>query len=225
MIDTSNSAQNTLLRSLQELSAKPDKQKKLGQEDFFRLMTTQLQNQDPTKPMDNENFLAQIAQFSIVSGVGDLQKSFDSLSQSLVSNQALQATNLVGRQVLAPTGVASLDANGALKGSVDLPVASNQVTINIQDASGQTVRRLEMGSQAAGPVPFQWNGIRDDGQFATPGKYFLTAEAVTTDGQTEAVDTLVASTVRSVTLNKDGGLMLDLDGVGPLDFNQVREIL
>jgi flagellar hook assembly protein FlgD len=67
--------------------------------------------------------------------------------------------------------------------------------------------------------------LRDDGQYATPGKYFVTAEAVTTDGRTEAVETLVASQVRSVTLNKSGGLMLDLEGVGALDFDQVREIL
>jgi len=225
MIDTTNSTQNTLLRTVQDLSKQPDKTQQLGQDDFFRLMTTQLQNQDPTKPMDSENFLAQIAQFSMVSGIGNLQKSFDTLSQSLVSNQALQATNLVGRQVLAPSGVATLDANGGLKGSVDLPSASSQVTVSIQDASGQTIRRLELGSQTAGSVPFQWNGMKDDGTFAAPGRYLVTAEAVTSDGQTQAVDTLAASTVNSVTLNKDGGLMLDLNGVGPVDFSQVREIL
>lgn len=224
MIDTNNNVSDSVFRTLKELGAKSEKQE-LGQEDFFRLMTAQLENQDPTKPIDNENFLAQIAQFSVVSGIGDLQKSFDTLSESLVSNQALQATNLVGHKVLAPTGIASLDANGAVKGSVELPVASSQVTISVRDTSGQIVRRLEMGNQAAGTVPFQWNGLRDDGQFAGAGKYFVTAEAVTMDGKTEAVETLVASEVRSVTLNKSGGLMLDLEGVGPLDFDQVREIL
>jgi flagellar basal-body rod modification protein FlgD len=224
MIETDNSVQEDIFRSLRELSGKKEKQE-LGQDEFLKLMTAQLENQDPTKPLDNENFLAQIAQFSIVSGVGDLQKSFDKLSDSLVSNQALQATNLVGRKVLAPTGVAALDASGAVKGSVDLYSASNQVTVKIHDASGEVIRHLEMGAQAAGTVPFQWNGLRDDGQYATPGKYFVTAEAVTTDGRTEAVETLVASQVRSVTLNKSGGLMLDLEGVGALDFDQVREIL
>ena len=225
MIDTQNSATGVDFRTLQDLTAKDAaKGKSLGQEDFLKLMTTQLQNQDPMKPMENGNFLAQIAQFSTVQGIGDLNSNFSALSASLVSNQALQATNLVGHQVLAPTGVAALKSGGSIRGSVAWPAASGDVVVNVRDQAGQVVRRLELGSQAAGSVDFKWDGLKNDGTFAAPGSYFLSAEA-SVNGQFESVDTLLASDVRSVTLSNSGGLLLDLDGVGALDFSEVRQIL
>ena len=223
MINTENGLQGLEFRTVQELSAEKSR-KELGQEEFLELMTAQLQNQDPMKPMESGEFLTQIAQFSTVEGVGDLNEAFAKLSESLVSNQALQAANLVGRSVLAPTGLAALSEGGSIGGAVDLPVASSDVAVNVYDQAGQLVRRLELGSQAAGSVSFQWDGLQDDGQFAAPGTYFVSAEA-SVDGQTEAVDTVLASKVRSVTLSNSGGLLLDLEGVGSLDFSEVQQIL
>jgi len=223
MIETQNGLSGAEFRTVQDLNAKSSR-KELGQEQFLELMTTQLQNQDPFKPMESGDFLSQIAQFSTVEGIGDLNDAFSGLSQSLVSNQALQATNLVGREVLAPTGVAALSQGGSIRGNVELPAASGEVVVNVYDQAGQVVRRLELGSQAAGPVTFQWDGLKNDGQFASPGNYFISAEA-SIDGQFEAVETLLASEVRSVTLSNSGGLLLDLDGIGSLDFSEVRQIL
>ena len=223
MINTENGLQGFDFRSVQDLTVEKSR-KELGQEEFLQLMTAQLQNQDPMKPMESGDFLTQIAQFSTVEGVGDLNESFAALSQSLVSNQALQAANLVGRSVLAPTGLAALAEGGTISGAVELPAASNDVSVNLYDQSGQLVRRLELGSQAAGEAAFQWDGLKDDGQFAPPGTYFVSAEA-NVDGRTEAIDTLLESRVRSVTLSNSGGLLLDLEGVGSLDFSEVAQIL
>jgi len=223
MIDTQNGTQGIDLRTVNELNAKTA-DKAIGQEEFLKLMTTQLQNQDPFKPMESGDFLTQIAQFSTVEGIGDLNTGFAELSQSLVSNQALQATNLVGRQVLAPTGVAALEQGGTIRGSVELPAASGDVVVNVYDQAGQVVRRLELGAQSSGPVAFQWDGLKNDGTFAAPGAYFVSTEA-SIDGQYESVETLLVSDVRSVTLSNSGGLLLDLNGIGALDFKEVRQIL
>ncbi len=223
MIDTQNGTQGIDLRTVNELNAKTAK-KGIGQEEFLKLMTTQLQNQDPFKPMESGAFLTQIAQFSTVEGIGNLNKGFSELSQSLVSNQALQATSLVGRQVLAPTGVAALGQGGTISGSVELPAASGDVVVNVYDQAGQVVRRLELGAQPSGSVAFKWDGLKNDGTFAEPGSYFVSSEA-SIDGKNEAVETLLVSDVRSVTLSNSGGLLLDLDGVGALDFKEVRQIL
>jgi len=75
-----------------------------------------------------------------VTGIQDLQKSFDSLSTSLVSNQALQAASLVGRDVLAPTGLGVLESGQSIRGSVELSSASPKVAVNIYDSAGQKVR-------------------------------------------------------------------------------------
>lgn len=224
MINSNQSSIDSLgLRSLSDLN-KVGKDAKLDQEDFLELMTTQLQNQDPFKPMENGDFLAQMAQFSTVDGIQNLQKSFEQLSQSLVSNQALQAAGLVGRSVLAPTGLAALEPGGAVKGVVQLPASSGEVTVQVTDFSGQTIRSLSLGSQAAGNAQFQWDGLMDNGQYAPAGTYFVTAQAMQDGGQA-AVETLISSTVDSVTLGDANGLLLDLRGVGQLDFAQVRQIL
>ncbi len=223
MIDSQNGIPGVEFRSVQDLN-KENTRKELGQEEFLKLMTTQLQNQDPFKPMENGDFLAQIAQFSTVEGIGNLNTGFEELSSSLVSNQALQASSLIGRSVLAPTGVASLDQGGSIRGTAQIPAASSEVAVSVYDQAGQLVRRINLGSQAAGDVEFQWDGLRDDGQYATPGNYFVSAEA-SVDGRNEAVETLLASEVRSVTLSNSGGLLLDLDGIGSMDFNEVRQIL
>lgn len=223
MINSNNPVTGAEFRTLQDLNAESTR-KELGQEDFLELMTAQLQNQDPMKPMENGDFLAQIAQFSTVEGIGDLNEGFAALSESLVSNQALQATNLVGRKVLAPTGVGALQQGGSISGTIELPAASGDVVVNVYDRAGQVIRRLELGSQAAGSNEFKWDGLRDDGQFATPGNYFISAEA-SIDDTYETVESLIASDVRSVTLSNSGGLLLDLDGIGSLDFSEVRQIL
>ena len=223
MIDSQKGLGGVEFRTLQDISAESSR-KELGQEEFLELMTTQLQNQDPLKPMENGDFLAQIAQFSTVEGIGDLNENFSALSESLVSSQALQETNLVGRRVLAPTGVASLAQGGSIRGSLELPAASGEVVVNVYDQSGQVIRRLELGSQAAGSAEFKWDGLKNDGTFAAPVNYFISAEA-NIDDQFESVETLLASEVRSVTLSNSGGLLLDLDGIGSLDFSEVRQIL
>ncbi len=223
MIETNNSTDTLGFRSVADLN-KENERKELGQEDFLELMTTQLQNQDPFKPMENGDFLAQIAQFSTVDGIQGLETAFGEFSQSMVSNQALQASNIVGRNVLAPTGLAALEEGGAIKGVAELPAGSGQVTVTITDTAGQTVRRLSLGQQPAGPVEFQWDGLKDDGQYAAPGTYFVTSSALYSEGDT-ALDTALASKVNGVTLSKGGGLLLDLKGVGQLDFGEVRQIL
>ena len=197
----------------------------LGQQDFLNLMLTQLKDQDPTKPMDSSAFLGQLAQFSTVSGIGDLQKAFTGFSSSISSNQALQAAGLVGHTVLAPSGSGRLNAGGGIDGAVDLPSSAGQVTVNVYDTNGQLVRQMPLGTQAGGLAGFHWDGRTNDGSNAPPGVYVISA-AAQIDGKDQAVDTLVADHVDSVNIGKNGsGLTLNLSGLGSVDFSTVREIM
>ncbi len=212
------------LRSTQQLQATEAPTQELGQGDFMELMVTQLRNQDPFKPMENGDFIAQMAQFSTVSGIAELQESFSALSDSLVSNQALQAASLVGHSVLAPSNIGSLEAGGAISGSLEIPATSSNVSVSVYDQTGQLVRNLQLGQQGAGVTEFTWDGIMDNGQFAAPGSYFLAAEAEY-DGQYAALETMIESQVENVTLDQSGGLLLGLSGGVTLDFSEIRQIL
>ncbi|GAB4356953.1 MAG: flagellar hook assembly protein FlgD [Gammaproteobacteria bacterium] len=207
-------------------SSKPNKPNdKLLQEDFLELMVAQLKNQDPMKPMESGEFLGDIAQFGTVSGIQDLQESFAALSESIYSNQALQAAALVDRSVLVPLDQGVLPEGGALAGVVELPVSTSQLTVSIHDGAGSLVRRISLGAHAAGLPRFQWDGLMDDGSYATPGRYQVRAEAVI-DGETTSLSPLIEAEVRSVTLGGSGqGLRLDLEQLGTIDFSMVRQIL
>lgn len=195
----------------------------LGLGTFLKLMVTQLNNQDPFKPMENGEFLGQIAQFASVSGLDKLNNSFDELSGSITSGQALQAGSLVGREVLAPTDAGYLPAGGSLRGQVTLEQSSPQVVLRVTDRVGQLVREMPLGAVPAGPLNFAWDGLDESGGYAAPGVYQVSVEAVQ-DDRSEDLFTQVFSRVESVNLGGRNGLMLNLEGLGPIAFNSVQQI-
>lgn len=194
----------------------------LGQEEFFELMLTQLKNQDPFEPLESGEFLSQIAQFSSVQSLGQLNASFDTLSSSIVSNQALQGAALVGRSVLAPTDVGTLGQSGEVTGAVDLDASTTALQIRIQDASGQIVRQIDLGAQPAGLNRFRWGGNTDFGVPAAPGVYTITAQYFDSTGM-QATPVLVDSVVNSVSVGPRG-LSLHLDSDREVSFDSIREI-
>jgi flagellar basal-body rod modification protein FlgD len=199
-----------------------DDRTQLGQDDFLRLMTAQLQNQDPFKPMENGEFLGQIAQFSTVSGIQEMQASLSGLTSALTSNQTLQAATLVGRGVRVPSDTAYLFAEGGLSGAAELP-SSGALTVEITDASGQVVRRLSLGTHAAGSAEFSWDGLDDAGERLPEGRYGIRAQ-LDTGSATSSVDVSTVGLVRSVSLGSDG-LSLNLYGMDPVRLDQVSQIL
>ncbi len=208
----------------QQAVAKGDE---LGQEAFMRLMVAQLENQDPSKPMDNFEFLSQIAQFGTVDGIQGLQDSMAGLVTSLTANQGLQASNLIGREVLSSygTGVLPASEGGSLNGKVELPVSAGGLRVSIQDEAGNLVRTIELGPQSAGNIAFGWDGINNAGGQAVPGTYQVTAEALI-DGQMLAVPAFTATRVESVSLTGGGAqATLNVTGGGTLPLSDVREFL
>lgn len=196
----------------------------LGQGDFLKLMVTQLNNQDPMKPMESGDFLGQIAQFSTVSGIGDLQTSFAEFASSVSNDQALQAANLVGRRVSVPLQAGVLAAAGSIDGELTLPASSPDVVINISDQAGQLIKTIPLGTQSTGTVPFSWDGTRADGTSAAPGLYNIDARA-RIDGQNFELDTQISANVESVTLGGLGKpLQLNLSGLGSVPFSNVSRI-
>jgi flagellar basal-body rod modification protein FlgD len=196
----------------------------LGGADFLTLMLAQLKNQDPTSPIDSNLFLNQLAALSEVQGITQLNTSFSSLSNSLVSNQALQASSLLGHQVLVASATGSLDANGTLSGAVTVPQSTSQLVLNITDASGALVQQLDLGAQSAGLAGFSWDGKLADGTQAPAGQYGLSAQMAGATSGTAAA-TSVYGIVDSVTMGAgQTGLTLNVGGLGSVPFSSVQQI-
>lgn len=212
---------NLGLSSLTLGSANDKERSELGQEQFLELMTTQLKNQDPFKPLESGEFLGQLAQFGTVAGLSQLNESFDSLATSLSSDQALQASNLVGRSVLVESSLGYLPAGGRMSGALEVDGRATGVRVQILSASGELVRSIDLGTQS-GTVNFVWGGETDAGDVAPPGTYQIQAQAVGGGGE-RALPTLINAFVNSVAVGRQG-LDLNLRGIGDLSFDAVREI-
>jgi len=214
------------LASLQLASSNANKAKKeLGQEDFLALMIQQLKNQDPLKPMENGEFIGQMAQFSTVSGIADMSKSIAGLTDAFNSGQALQAASMVGRTVLTEANAALYSGTKPVAGAVDLPRATADGVVRVYTAAGELVRELPLGTQQAGLANFTWDGTLANGQPAPAGRYRFTAAIANPAGDT-ALTTYLASKVESVTLAGDGsGSQIRTDSGATVRLSQVKAVM
>lgn len=210
------------LRSSDTLTPPRERRTVLNQEDFMTLLSTQLKYQDPSKPMEANEMVAQMAQLSMVTGVSDIKQALTDLSSSLSSSRTAQASQLVGREVLLEGESTLLPLGGALKGAVNLPADAADLKISIYDPAGRLVRQVTLGPQPAGLVRFAWDGSLPDGTGATPGRYRVYADP----GTGAAEPTLAAARVDSVLLGGDGqATQLVLDGYGVTDLGAVKQVM
>jgi flagellar basal-body rod modification protein FlgD len=214
------------LAGLQLASSAANKAKKeLGQEDFLALMIQQLKNQDPLKPMENGEFIGQMAQFSTVSGIADMSKSIAGLTEAFNSGQALQAASMVGRTVLTEAGSGTFTGTKPVAGAVELPYATSSAVVRVYTNAGELVRELPLGTQQAGLSNFSWDGTLANGQPAPAGRYKFTAAIESPAGAT-ALTTYLASKVESVTLAGDGsGSQIRTDSGATVRLSQVKAVM
>ena len=198
---------------------------KLGQDEFLKLMTAQLNNQDPLKPMQSGEFFTQIAQFSSVAGMQELQDSFKQVASAMFSSQVLQASAMIGRSVLVPGQRVTLEGGKEVTGMVELGASTPSLQVSVYDAAGQLVRRLDLGQQSAGEVTFQWDGRNDKGEALPAGEYVLRAEAQY-DGGFEGLQTYVAARVESVAVGAGGqGVTLNLAGRESVGLAGIKRVM
>ncbi len=197
----------------------------LDQSDFLTLLTTQLANQDPLSPVENSEFIGQMAQFASLDSLQTLVTQFDDLSTSLTSNQALQASSLVGRHVLIPSSVGHVpDESTGMSGQLNLPSYVTNLRFEIRDSSGQLVRSIDVGDREAGDIEFFWDGRNEAGDFLGQGQYEVAAFGAV-NGTTEQIPTSIRAQVHSVNLGgASGGIFLNLTGLGQVNFNDVKEV-
>jgi flagellar basal-body rod modification protein FlgD len=197
---------------------------KLDQKSFLQLMIAQFRNQDPTKPQDPSQFLGQLAQFSTVSGIQDMQGSIAALSDSLRSSNVLSGANLVGHSILAPHDAASRGDGEAISGAIDVPSGASNLQITVKDSSGQLVRTFDVNA-SEGLSEFSWNGVNDRGEATSAGTYSITAQANVL-GKNESLPVLLNTRVDSVTIDAaTNNLVLNTRGLGAIAMSDVRRVM
>ncbi|MBI2380975.1 MAG: flagellar hook assembly protein FlgD [Gammaproteobacteria bacterium] len=212
------------LRRVSDQQSSRIPKKELSQDDFLKLLTTQLRNQDPLKPLDNNEFIAQMAQFSSVDSLQKLQGSFETLSSSLTSNQALQASALVGRSVLVNGNYGYLSDEQGIGGYIDVPRGAENIKITIENSAGVVVREQSVPQLDAGEQPFAWDGKDSSGTDLPSGRYRIVVSG-SVGGKTETFTTQFYARVDSVNLGRNGeGITLNLAGMGKVPLADVTQI-
>jgi flagellar basal-body rod modification protein FlgD len=131
----------------------------LGQDDFLKLMTAQLTSQDPFKPLDNTQMVAQMAQFSQVAGIAEMNASLASIAQQLSGGgRVTDASSWIGRAMLVDSAIAAPLSDGSYRGEFTLAGAAEAVTVALVDDSGATVHSQDFGARGAGEIAFNWDG-------------------------------------------------------------------
>lgn len=192
-----------------------------AQANFLKLLVTQMQNQDPMNPMDNAQMTSQIAQLNTVSGINQLNATVQSLASTLQASQALQASSLLGRDVLVAGSSFKL-SQGQAAMAMDLDKAADTVTVTIRDGAGKVVRTLSAGAQPAGAQNILWDGSTDGAGSAADGNYRFEIQALR-NGQAVTATTLAAGRVDSVAMAASG-LTLSVAGLGNVALADVKQV-
>ncbi|BFI97098.1 MAG: flagellar hook assembly protein FlgD [Rhodanobacter sp.] len=196
----------------------------LSQADFLQLLTAQLQAQDPTNPMDNTQFVSQLAQFSQLASTQSLNSTVNGLSSQVSSamqtSQVLGSVDLVGRNVLVPSDNLSY-AGSAVSGAVGVSNASNDVQLVIKDGSGKEVRTIDLGAQQPGLANFSWDGKDDAGNAVPAGSYTIAAA----DQGGNALSTYASGSVSGVGYGGSSvGTYVQVNGVGGVPLSSIAQI-
>jgi len=195
----------------------------LGQDAFLQLLVTQLEYQDPLDPMDDKDFVAELAQFSSLEQLTEINSGIDDLKTIGEEQEMIGAVNFMGKTVEA-TGTALYLSNGSATGvTFTLPDDAATCIVNVLDSSGDIVRTVDMGETSAGEVSFTWDGLDYDGNTADDGLYQIAVTATDSDGNTETVTSTMTGTVCGVK-QEDGTYYLNIGGERYVEFSDITNV-
>jgi flagellar basal-body rod modification protein FlgD len=195
------------------------------QSTFLQLLVTQLQNQDPTNPMDSSQMTSQLAEINTVTGISQLNTSLASLATQINAGQTSQAAGLIGGSVLAPGNSITVTSGKSNVFGVQLGAAVSDMKINVINSSGQIVNTIDLGAQSAGTVPVSWSPVDTSGNALPAGNYTISATGTLATGGAATGTTLTASTVESVVQGSGGAPSVVLSNSTTIPLTSVAAIL
>ena len=197
----------------------------MGQQAFLTLFTTQLKNQNPLDPMDNQTFVAQLAQFSQLEASQSMKTSMDTLVKTMTGDRMLTGTSMIGRMVGVNGGTAVLQQGRPVQAFVNLPNGAEAVSLQVLDSTGAVVRSQTFGAQPVGDMSLTWDGTDNKGTPLPDGSYSFVFKA-TSMGQTKTITPDVMSQVVSASNagTSDGTWLLQVQGGKTIGLTEVKRV-
>jgi len=195
----------------------------IGQDGFLKLLTTQLKTQDPTQPTDNTQMVQQMATFSQVAGITEMNQSLKSMVADISASRFGDASGWIGHAALISGNVATQAANGAYAGQITLPGDAKDVTINLVNSSGQTVYSKDLGAKSAGDVTWAWDGKDAAGNATSDGALKVVITGTTPDGKGLNATNATWNEIQSVKSPASGTTQL-ITGLGTINPADVLQL-
>ncbi len=192
------------------------------QDRFLKLLVAQMNNQDPMNPLDNAQMTSQIAQINTVTGINTLNTTVSNLATQMAAMQGIQASTLVGHQVLTTGSTLAIDSStNTGSGVFELSSAAKNVSVDVTTASGMKLGTVNLGALNAGQQSFTWDST---GYTSANGLKF-TVNATASDGSAITSTALVKNKVVSVGSDSTGALTLNFDDGTSAAYSTVKTIL
>jgi len=194
----------------------------MGKNEFLKLLVAQLANQDPTKPQDSTQFVAELAQFSALEQQQNAVGRLDTLLLGQATANQTSAATFIGKEVSYRAGNLHVDGTGGVTASATLAQAAAHVTVTVADSAGRPVRTMDLGSHAAGEIPVAWDGRDDHGVMMPAGDYTMSPAALTADKKGVPIVVSTMGTVTGVAF--EGGVPLLKVGASLVKMSDVTSI-
>ena len=206
---------------VEEESLYAEKTDSLGRDEFLKLFLTQMNYQDPLNPMDSQEFSAQLAQFSTLEQLFNVNENLESIGVSQSQSSQYQALNFIGKDVVARGDIVTLEEGQEASGGFSLSAMAD-CTVYISNGEGIPVGQISLGVLDPGQHTFDWDGKDPYGVLQSPGTYRFEIEAVGAGGQARPVEPLMTGKVSRVNLEGDTPILYL--GEIPLDLTRIVDI-
>lgn len=183
----------------------------LGKDDFLKLLVTQLQNQDPLNPTDNTQFVSQLAQFSSLEGITNLNTTLEGTTSKLTSIENYSTAGLIGRYVNAEGNSFDYSSTPVTIG-YNLAGDAAKVNFSVYDSSGNLVKSTDLGTESAGDYTAAWDGTKTDGTAAPAGTYTFTVTATDSSNGAIGVTSYTGGQVSGVSFDASGTASIMVGG-------------
>jgi flagellar basal-body rod modification protein FlgD len=195
----------------------------LGKDAFMTLLLTQMKNQDPTNPLKSHEMAAQLAQFTSLEKLNNINESIAALRKDNQPDHNFQALSMIGKVVTMDNSkIPHTEPNEQHDLRFSLPQDASKCNIEVKDATGATVRKIEIKNVKAGAQQMMWNGKTDEGGSAPPGDYTLAVEAFGSNGKKLYVQTKAEGQITGVNFTAHGAVLLM--GKQQINLSDVKSI-
>lgn len=211
--------------SFSDQKATGKKRNELGKDDFIKLMSAQLKHQDPMSPMKNEQMAAQLAQFSALEQMVNVNTNLEKMTAAQRPTDNVLAASLIGKRIMTDSSKFVFQKGSQPEMKFDLPQDAENLAVSVVDQKGEIIREIELGAMVKGQQALRWDGKNKNNQDAVPGEYTFRVTASAPGGKPIIIDNSSSGLVSGVSFENNKAMLLvdgkkiPLEAVGRIEAN------